>query len=440
MANSKNTKRDLLTSALSLAVCAAMLIGSTFAWFTDSAASAGNKIQAGTLDIDLLVKDTWTDAYQSVKDSKEAVFDYDKWEPGYTDVKYIQVKTTGNLALKYTLSITPYDEVGRLAEVIDVYYAPEEVEVKDRDVSALQRLGTLQDVFAGAENTIIRDTLIPQPKAGETADTEDFATIVLKMQETAGNEYQGLSVGGGFDLQLMAAQYAYEEDGFGSQDYDQGAAYYTEVATAADFAEAIQPNSTVLLSDDIDLAEAGYDGDHPFVIDADNVTVDLNGKTIDTLNVAFTVTGENVVIKNGTIARPEGGDYSYGLKLNGVNTTVENVTLYSGINVSGYDPVDNSIIKPDISARIVNCDITLDCKWAYYAVCAQGEASVIMDGGTINRTHPGKANNYFWVEKSFTDALGHVGDSYIGYRNVEMHSDCGTTLYNTGGLAPEELH
>ena len=89
MANSKHTKRALLASALSLAVCAAMLIGSTFAWFTDSVTSAGNKIQAGTLNIDLLVKDTWDGTYQSVKNSKEAVFDYDKWEPGYADVKYI---------------------------------------------------------------------------------------------------------------------------------------------------------------------------------------------------------------------------------------------------------------------------------------------------------------------------------------------------------------
>lgn len=167
------------------------------------------------------------------------------------------------------------------------------------------------------------------------------------------------------------------------------------------------------------------------------MTVDLNGKTIYTRNVAFSVTGKNVVIKDGTVARPEGLAYSYGLRLNGENTTVENVTINSGINVTGYDS-DSQVIK-NISAQIKNCKITLDCEWAYYAVCAQGEASVIVENVVINRTDPGKANNYFWVEKEFTDELGYVGNSYIGYRNVTMNSTCNTSLYNTSGLAPVEL-
>ena len=217
----KSTKKSLVGSALVLLLCLVMLVGTTFAWFTDSVTNGGNIIKAGKLDIDLLVKDTWGGEYKSVKESKEAIFDHDKWEPGYTDVKYIKVVTTGNLALKYTLSITPYDavEAGDLAEVIDVYYAPEPVQVTGRDTSKLKKLGTLKDVFDGAENTVISDTLIPEPKDGDTADTEDFATIVLKMQETAGNEYQGLSVGGGFDLRLLATQYTYEEDSFDDQ-YD----------------------------------------------------------------------------------------------------------------------------------------------------------------------------------------------------------------------------
>ena len=53
MTKQKSTKRALLMSALALLMCVSMLIGSTFAWFTDSVTSAGNKIQAGTLDIEL---------------------------------------------------------------------------------------------------------------------------------------------------------------------------------------------------------------------------------------------------------------------------------------------------------------------------------------------------------------------------------------------------
>ena len=57
MTTSKSTKRALVSSALAILMCVAMLIGTTFAWFTDTASTAVNKIQAGTLDIALEMKD-----------------------------------------------------------------------------------------------------------------------------------------------------------------------------------------------------------------------------------------------------------------------------------------------------------------------------------------------------------------------------------------------
>ena len=53
MTSSKSTKRALLTSVLALLMCVTMLIGTTFAWFTDTASTAVNKIQAGNLKVDL---------------------------------------------------------------------------------------------------------------------------------------------------------------------------------------------------------------------------------------------------------------------------------------------------------------------------------------------------------------------------------------------------
>ena len=49
----KVSKKALLTSAVALVVCFSLLIGSTFAWFTDSATSGVNTITAGNLDIEL---------------------------------------------------------------------------------------------------------------------------------------------------------------------------------------------------------------------------------------------------------------------------------------------------------------------------------------------------------------------------------------------------
>ena len=207
-----------------------------------------------------------------------------------------------------------------------------------------------------------------------------------------------------------------------------------QAASVDELEAAIEDGATVVFSDDINIKDAGYTGDNPFMVDADNVTIDLNGKTLYSANVAFKITGENVTIKNGTVARPEGSDYSYGLKLNGVNTTVENVTIDSGINVSGYG--DDGMPVVGISATIRNCNITLDADWAYYAVCAQGEAVVTVEGGEIHRTNPGRANYHFWIEKEFTDEYGHVNSSAMTVRNVTITSDCDTALYNPGGAEP----
>ena len=53
MNNTKTTKRALLSSVLAMLICITMLIGTTFAWFTDTASTAVNKIQAGTLNVAL---------------------------------------------------------------------------------------------------------------------------------------------------------------------------------------------------------------------------------------------------------------------------------------------------------------------------------------------------------------------------------------------------
>ena len=51
------TKRSLLASLLALVMCVTMLVGTTFAWFTDSASTSVNKIEAGRLKVDIVDAD-----------------------------------------------------------------------------------------------------------------------------------------------------------------------------------------------------------------------------------------------------------------------------------------------------------------------------------------------------------------------------------------------
>lgn len=227
MTKTKTTKRALLLSALALLMCVAMLVGTTFAWFTDSVSSTGNKIQAGTLEIDLsmLVEDANGNfAWESIKESKDALFSKETlWEPGYTEVKVLKVENLGSLALKWVAKFTSQKALSKLAEVIDVYVCPSatELAMPDRSLAGYDKVGTLDAFLANIEQTTYGKLL-----ANESA----YLGIALKMQETAGNEYQGLDLGGEFDITIYATQYTYEVDSFDDQ-YDVNAAFdaaYTE--------------------------------------------------------------------------------------------------------------------------------------------------------------------------------------------------------------------
>ena len=220
MINTKHTKKALLISVLSLVLCFSMFLGMTFAWFTDSATSTGNIIKTGDLYVGMYWADGteavptddagWTDA------SSGAIFDYDKWEPGYVEVRHIKIANEGSLALKYKVNIIANGEVSDLSDAIDVYYVDPAIQVADRTaLTADKKLGTLTDVLAALGETG-NGTL----EAGKT----DVITIAFMMQEDAGNEYKSKSIGSDFSIQLLATQFASEDDSFG-KDYDAEAAY-----------------------------------------------------------------------------------------------------------------------------------------------------------------------------------------------------------------------
>lgn len=216
MTNKKNTRRALFLSVISLMLCCAMLVGTTFAWFTDSVTSGNNIIKSGNLDVEMYYADgtqavpakdstDWKDA------SKEAIFNCDLWEPGYTEVRHIKISNVGNLALKYQLQLNANGDVTALTDAIDVYYMNPAVQVSSRTaLNESNKLGTLTAVLAEMSKTA-SGTL--------EADKDVNVTLALKMRETAGNEYQNLSIGSEFSVVLHATQLTSEEDSFGS-DYD----------------------------------------------------------------------------------------------------------------------------------------------------------------------------------------------------------------------------
>ena len=105
MTSSKPTKRALLTSALAIVLCVTMLVGTTFAWFTDTASTGVNRIVSGNLDIELEYKNKGTEAFKKA-DANTLVFDESAlWEPGYVEYVVLKLSNAGSLALKYKLGI-----------------------------------------------------------------------------------------------------------------------------------------------------------------------------------------------------------------------------------------------------------------------------------------------------------------------------------------------
>ena len=125
--DNRKLKHRLISAVLVFVMLVSSLLGATFAWFTDTVTSAGNKIESGNLQIDLLHK-TESD-WVSVKDNPtHKIFGYDNWEPGYTGVETLKILNLGSLALQYKLSVEVADDTAvlgengeNLADVIDVY-------------------------------------------------------------------------------------------------------------------------------------------------------------------------------------------------------------------------------------------------------------------------------------------------------------------------------
>ena len=238
MTKTKSTKRALLMSALSLLMCISMLIGSTFAWFTDSVTSANNIIQSGTLDVVLEYKTNWSDEWAPVDENTKIFKDGALYEPGYTEVVYLRVSNAGSLALKYMLSfnianeessINVYGDEFKLSDYLQIgAYVQDEYSSRFNyaDILMPSMFGSRESALSNVElNTISSADAVIRNNApvlpGE--ETAQVVALVLTMPETVGNEANTkagveapyIELG----IRLHATQFTHEKDSFDNQ-YD----------------------------------------------------------------------------------------------------------------------------------------------------------------------------------------------------------------------------
>lgn len=291
----KATKRALLTSITALVMCVVMLVGTTFAWFTDTAKTNVNKIQAGNLKVDIVDASGNSLESETLKWVKaqggagQAIL----WEPGATyELQPFYVKNEGNLAIKYEIKITGTQGDAKLLEAIDFY-------VNDAtDALTSDSIGT--------------GTLMPKDKPDSTSSA---ITIKGHMKESAKNEYQGLSLDG-IAITVYATQAIYEYDS-SSNTYDNGAFdalddLYPVSKSVAIKKDANGNKQQAVINDADNSGKKTYEVTVPgaaMADDADNISVTVSkAASVDTANFSVVTTGNKLEQFDVTVSGIKSGN------------------------------------------------------------------------------------------------------------------------------------
>ena len=355
-------------------MCVSMLVGTTFAWFTDTASTGVNKIQAGTLDVQLLDEQGNTLEGQTLSWKKAAGHENEAvlWEPGCTyNLQSFKIKNNGNLALKYKIVISGIVGDAKLLEAIDF------------TVTGVDGV-TTANALNGFEGKLAASSMT------------DAITISGHMKESAGNEYQGKSIDG-IGITVVATQDTVEHDSNGNT-YDERAEYPVLASSVSDFRDALpQGNSTIILASDVTVE----DGIQMSV--ENDASINFNGNTlkgaVESGSISSSDGPTNLVLSDpnnsdeysidGELVQHAGGGYT---QLAAITVWKPTVTIESGKYT-----YDNAVILCQLQTQdsdavgvVVNGG-TFDGKGAA-SVIANVFGNVIINNGTFNAYDDGDAS------------------------------------------------
>ena len=425
-----SSKKALFLSVISMVICVSMLIGSTFAWFTDSATANVNTIQAGNLDVELVGKDgkTLTEALKWVKSAEAPEGEKVLWEPGCKyNLEPFAIKNSGNLALKYKVVISGLTGDATLLEAIDFTVSVDGDALVAKDGESTATTAASLNNFEG--------TL-------EAGKTTGLITITGEMKETAGNKYKGLSLEN-ISITVYASQLNSESDSTG-KDYDKDATYYP-VLDAAGLKDALKTGGNVEVESDLDT------GKETMKVTKDT-TINMNGKEIkNTENIWIDDSGSDgnwslISARNGanlTIS----GNGTFKAKANdamavdvqsGATLTIKNGTFIGNVDAV-YVENGTAIIEGGFFDIQQKSNGTGEAQYRFMLNCydanyKNGTAKIIVKGGTFVNFNP--ANNA--AEGAGTNF---VAEGYSVIKETQANGDVWyTVVEGTGASSNEELN
>ena len=377
MTNCKSTKRALLGSVMAMVLCLAMLVGSTFAWFTDTASTGVNKIQAGNLDIELQYATKWDANGVPTKwenaEGKTLPFLVNGgipaegtqilWEPGCTYMlPELRVVNKGNLAVKYKVAITGINGSAKLNNVIDWT-------INDADINLTEM----------------------QLKAGEEGAA---FTIKGHMQESAGNDYMNESIDG-IAITVYATQDTVESDSFNNT-YDENATY--PVVNVTELKEALTNGGVVAVTEDIqtnnieDTAAARIVISQPTTLNLEKKIITPDNMGNNNTNFCALIIDADTTInagENGGIDTGVNGGYGINVR-KGATVTINDGYYYGGgtaVQVQEGTLVINggTFACEPYSNPTYGYNFLINCVDSAYK---NGTAKVIINGGTFVNFDP----------------------------------------------------
>ena len=402
----KNTKKSLLTSALCLLLCMSMLVGTTFAWFTDSVESLNNKIVAGNLDVELynalpgnLTPDT------KVEDGglfEEITY----WEPGVVAYENLTIANEGTLALKYALSVN-FDNENTLngyglSDKLQVAFVPDGLAdgmSREKVIAAADKVG-FNPMASFAQNGKLlpaeNDHITEIDKTGIPVETVTYAIVIYwepsdddnswnanNGQETSDKQALHIDLG----VNLFATQMVAEDDSFGP-DYDEAAEYVIGAGESFVYAGAtldgtVENKGTVELSNGTTIEFDGIGLENYGNATLENVTV--NAGTPGTNAYGYAINsgaGANTVLNNVVVDAKNGAIGA----TNGAQVTINSGSIaVNSQNTSGryniYAVGEDTVVT--VNGGEYSFSASLNQKRSY--VYAADNATVIINGGTFGK-------------------------------------------------------
>ena len=390
MNNHKQTKRALLTSVMALVMCVVMLVGTTFAWFTDTAKTSVNTIKSGTLNVELLdtndrplaenVPLKWV-----TQDTGDVL-----WEPNCTyNLEQFKIKNAGNLALKYKVVLKAADiSVKNGKTLLDVI----EWTVKVNDTVVKENV-----LFTDLNGIAI---ITDQPLMANAAET---ISITGHMKAEAGNDYQNLHIDN-FGITVAATQYTYEYDSTTDQ-YDKFAEYEDVTTTQIAAGDETTVNEAVKAA--IAAAKA------------------VNSTTGKTTPTQIVLPANATVSLDSGVAIPAQGQTT-DIKITGDKTTT--------VKFQNTNPGSEGSLSYQDGANLTFQGITIDSS-AIKGICARGGVVTFIDCAFNGELKQTIASKFVFSGCTFTQPVSQVGYGCkdVVFDNCEFNTNgYGIKIYSEG--------